>query len=107
MKTASKPSVLIAFGGNALNVKDDPKAALHQKEEFIVARRSMENLVDLYEEGYDKIIITHGNGPQVGRILLQQELTSYEFPRSVSLEVCVADSQGRMGYILQHVFDNI
>jgi len=107
MKSNTKPSVLIAFGGNALNVKDDAKAALHQKEEFIVARRSMENLVDLYEEGYDKIIITHGNGPQVGRIFLQQELTSYEFPRAVSLEVCVADSQGRMGYILQHVFDNI
>ncbi len=107
MKTSSKPSVLIACCGNAINVKDDTKAALHQKEEFNVARRIMENLVDLYEEGYDKIIITHGNGPQVGKIFLQQELTSFEFPRAVSLEVCVADSQGRMGYILQHVFDNI
>lgn len=102
---AEKPSILIAFGGNALNVKSHEN--VHQKEEFIVARRSMENVVDLFEEGYRKIIITHGNGPQVGRIYLQQELTKDEFPRQVTLDVCVADSQGRIGYILQNVFDNI
>ncbi|MCK5071814.1 MAG: carbamate kinase [Bacteriovoracaceae bacterium] len=102
---SNKPSILIAFGGNALNVKSLKK--VHQKEEFIVARRSMENVVDLLEMGYSKIILTHGNGPQVGRIFLQQELTKDEFPRQLTLDVCVADSQGRIGYILQNCFDNI
>lgn len=105
MNETSKPSILIAFGGNALNVKNHEN--VHQKEEFIVARRSMENVVDLLEDGYKKIIITHGNGPQVGRIFLQQELTKKNFTRQITLDVCVADSQGRIGYILQNVFDNI
>ena len=106
MKPSSgKPSLLIAFGGNALNVPGDHKPA--QKEEFIVARRSMEQLVPILNEGYETIILTHGNGPQVGQIFLQQELTAHEFSRQVTLDVCVADSQGRIGYILQNVFDNV
>ena len=102
---AQRPSLLIAFGGNALNVPDKPHP--HQNEEFIIARRSMSEVVSLIEKGYDKIIITHGNGPQVGQIFMQQELTRHEFPRQITLDVCVADSQGRIGYILQNVFDNI
>lgn len=100
-----KPSLLISFGGNALNVPDQSHA--HQKEEFDIARKSMSGVVDLIERGYDKIILTHGNGPQVGQIFLQQELTKHAFPRQVTLDVCVADSQGRIGYILQNVFDNV
>ena len=67
----------------------------------------MEQLVPLLNAGYETIILTHGNGPQVGQIFLQQELTAHEFPRQVTLDVCVADSQGRIGYILQNVFDNV
>lgn len=105
MKNKQKPGILIAFGGNALNVPDTQHP--HQNEEFIVARRSMKEVVSLIEKGYEKIIITHGNGPQVGQIFLQQELTKDEFPRQITLDVCVADSQGRIGYILQNVFDNL
>ncbi|MFC2074949.1 carbamate kinase [Bdellovibrionota bacterium] len=105
MKKNNKPSILIAFGGNALAVKGHEH--VHQKEEFIVARKSMENVVDIFQQGYNKIVITHGNGPQVGRIFRQQELTTGEFPRQLTLDVCVADSQGRIGYILQNTFDNI
>jgi carbamate kinase len=100
-----KPSLLISFGGNALNVPDQNHA--HQKEEFSIARKSMNGVADLIEKGYNKIILTHGNGPQVGQIFLQQELTKYEFPRQITLDICVADSQGRIGYILQNVFDNV
>ncbi len=105
MASASKPSVLIALGGNALNVPQ--MAAPHQKEEFVIARKSMQTVAALIKNGYEKIILTHGNGPQVGQIFLQQELTKNEFPRQVTLDVCVADSQGRIGYILQNVFDNV
>ena len=101
----AKPSLLISLGGNALNVSDPLHA--HQKEEFEIARKSMGNIVDLMEQGYKNMILTHGNGPQVGQIFLQQELTKNEFPRQVTLDICVADSQGRIGYILQNVFDNV
>ena len=96
---------MIAFGGNALNVPGDHTPV--QKEEFIVARRSMEQLAPLLQQGYETLILTHGNGPQVGQIFLKQELTAHEFPRQITLDVCVADSQGRIGYILQNVFDNV
>ncbi|MBT3183842.1 MAG: carbamate kinase [Nitrospina sp.] len=99
-----KPSLLISFGGNALNVPDQAHA--HQNEEFVIAKKSMEQVVELLKAGYQKMVLTHGNGPQVGQIFLQQELTKDEFPRQVTLDVCVADSQGRIGYILQNVFDN-
>jgi carbamate kinase len=101
----NNPSLLISFGGNALNVSDPLHA--HQKQEFEIARKSMSGVIDLLEKGYCKIILTHGNGPQVGQIFLQQELTRHEFPRQITLDICVADSQGRIGYILQNVFDNI
>ena len=100
-----KPSLLISFGGNALNVSDQIHA--HQNEEFIIAQKSMMQVGELLKAGYQKMVLTHGNGPQVGQIFLQQELTKDEFPRQVSLDVCVADSQGRIGYILQNVFDNV
>jgi carbamate kinase len=100
-----KPGLLISFGGNALTPADTIHP--HQREEFDIAHKSMSAVVDLVQKGFDKIILTHGNGPQVGQIFLQQELTKNEFPRQVTLDVCVADSQGRIGYILQNVFDNI
>lgn len=103
--TNIKPSLLIAFGGNALNVPGELQQ--HQKDEFEVAKKSLAKIASLLQKGYKKIILTHGNGPQVGRIFLQQELTKNEFPRQVTLDVCVADSQGRIGYIMQNVFDNI
>ena len=103
-KQNNKPSLLISFGGNALNVPDQAHA--HQNEEFIIAQKSMKQVVELLKAGYQKMVLTHGNGPQVGQIFLQQELTKNEFPRQVTLDVCVADSQGRIGYILQNVFDN-
>jgi len=104
-ETHPKPGILIALGGNALNVPEIKHP--HQNEEFIIARRSMKEVVSLIEKGYEKIILTHGNGPQVGQIFMQQELTKDEFPRQITLDVCVADSQGRIGYILQNVFDNV
>ncbi|MBI4389261.1 MAG: carbamate kinase [Nitrospinae bacterium] len=100
----AKPSLLIAFGGNALQT---PESSNRQRDEFFAARRSMRAVAELIQNGYEKIVLTHGNGPQVGRIFLQQELTKNEFPRQVTLDVCVADSQGRIGYILQNVFDSV
>ena len=88
-----------------MNVPKSPHP--HQKEEFKIARKSLEGVVTLLERGYTRIALCHGNGPQVGQIFMQQEMTRREFPRQVTLDVCVADSQGRIGYILQNVLDNL
>ena len=61
-KENSKPSVLIALGGNALSPPENQAA--EPMDEFQIARRSMENIVSLMQMGYEKIIITHGNAPQ-------------------------------------------
>lgn len=105
MPHPDKPGLLISLGGNALNVADAPPS--HQKEEFVVARKSLEGVITLLKSGYETIALCHGNGPQVGQIFLQQELTRHDFPRQITLDVCVADSQGRIGYILQNVLDNL
>jgi carbamate kinase len=104
MKQA-KESILVALGGNALHV-DESGSNLSPQEEFIVAHKGLKNIIDLIEKGHDRLVITHGNGPQVGRIFLQQELTKKDFPRQTTLDVCVADTQGRIGYTLQNVFNN-
>lgn len=101
----SRPSVLIALGGNALSPPE--KQGAPPQDEFQIARKSMENIVSLIQMGYEKIIITHGNAPQVGKIFLQQELTQDQFPDRTTLDECVADTEGGIGYILQNVFDNI
>lgn len=103
-KVPPQSSLLISLGGNALNVPESPHP--HQKEEFEIARKSLEGVVTLLQRGYTRMALCHGNGPQVGQIFMQQELTRREFPRQVTLDVCVADSQGRIGYILQNVLDN-
>ena len=64
----------------------------------------MKQLVDLVEAGYD-IVLTHGNGPQVGNLLLRVEATAPEIVR-LPLGICDADTQGGIGYMLQQVFQN-
>ena len=105
MASSEKPGLLISFGGNALNVAEAPPS--HQKEEFAVARKSLQGVIALLKAGYGTLALCHGNGPQVGQIFLQQELTRHDFPRQITLDVCVADSQGRIGYILQNTLDNL
>lgn len=63
------------------------------------------DLAALFEEGYE-VAITHGNGPQVGNILLRIELSAHQvYP--LPLDVCVADTQGGMGYMIQQQLANV
>lgn len=88
--------ITIALGGNALQIKGSATAA----EQKSVARETAKKLVDLVQQGHD-LIIGHGNGPQVGAILLHEEaLNSAEAP-SMPLETDGAMSQGEIGYWLQ------
>ena len=88
--------IVIALGGNALQDVDSSATAEAQLK---IIEKTTKYLVDIIEEGYN-IIITHGNGPQVGRIVIQNELADMITP-SMPFDVCGAMSQGMIGYHLQ------
>jgi carbamate kinase len=88
--------VLIALGGNAILRRGERGTA---EEQMANVRVTAKHLVKLLEEG-DRIAITHGNGPQVGDILLKNELAKATLP-PMPLDVCGAESQGMIGYMLQ------
>jgi len=87
----------IALGGNALLDPDDEPSHAAQAANI---RNTAERLAGLIEEGHE-LVIVHGNGPQAGSILLQQEETPPEMP----LDVVVAETQGQIGYMLQRALD--
>ena len=93
----SRPvKVVVALGGNALEDKGLPPTAESQLK---VARRTAEYLAQLSSAGYE-LAIVHGNGPQVGRILLASE-TAAEVTPAMPFDVCGAMSQGYIGYHIQ------
>lgn len=97
-----KGGIVIALGGNAIS-KPGMRGTI--QEQFYSTLESMEHVADLVVNGYDRIIITHGNGPQVGAAILRSELASktvYPLP----LDICDADTQGGMGYMIQQVLGN-
>jgi carbamate kinase len=91
--------VLIALGGNAILQHRERGTA---EEQFENVRQSCRQLVRLLREGH-RIVITHGNGPQVGDILLKNELAKGTLP-VMPLDVCGAESQGMIGYMMQQAF---
>lgn len=87
--------VVVAFGGNALISADEH--GTHQQQ-LAKAQRAGEIVADLVLEGY-RVLVVHGNGPQVGRELIRSESALIRLP-PVPLDVCVAATQGQMGYLL-------
>ena len=88
--------IVIALGGNALQEAGKPATAEAQLE---VVEKTSEYIADIIGEGY-KVIIAHGNGPQVGRIVLQNEYATPVSP-AMPFDVCGAMSQGYIGYHIQ------
>jgi carbamate kinase len=99
-----KKLAVVAFGGNAL-LRGDQKGTISEQE--LNARETCLNLIPLVKNDYN-IVITHGNGPQVGNILLQNNAgaTVYGLPE-MPLDICGAYSQGFIGYIIEQQFRNI
>jgi carbamate kinase len=95
---------VIAFGGNAILRENEP-GTIEQQEKN--ATETLENLVHLINDGYE-LVITHGNGPQVGNILLRNDAGSqlYNIP-AMPLDICVADSQGGIGYMIERMMRNV
>jgi len=96
-----RKKAVIALGGNAL-IKKDQEGTIY--EQFANTREIMKHIVKIVQEGWD-VVITHGNGPQVGAILLQNELARDITP-PMPLGICVAESEGLIGYMLQQCLSN-
>lgn len=91
--------IVVALGGNAI-LTDDPTALGQQK----VLRETAEKLVALVKQGHE-LVISHGNGPQVGNLLNQQMAADSEQNPSLPLDTCVAMTQGSIGYWLQNAMN--
>jgi len=92
---------LIAFGGNALLPENERGL---QEEQMRNAQRAAKLMVHIVGKGYD-LIIVHGNGPQVGNLLIQMEEAVTKIP-PFSLDVCDAMTEGSMGFILEKAITN-
>ena len=99
-KTQEKVAV-VAVGGNSL-VQDEKHQSVH--DQYVAACHTMVHIADMVEQGF-KVIITHGNGPQVGFILLRSDLARTQI-HPVPLDSCVADTQGAIGYNFQMALGN-
>jgi len=88
--------IIIALGGNALEKKSLPPTA---ESQLTVTRETVTYIADVIEQGHE-VIIAHGNGPQVGRIVLASEGAA-ELTPAMPFDVCGAMSQGYIGYQMQ------
>ena len=96
-----KKTIMIALGGNSLSPKGSSGTV---GEQFSFTRKTMEHLSEFILKDYN-ICITHGNGPQVGNELLRMDLTNNVIP-PLPLGICVANTQGQIGYMVQQTLQN-
>lgn len=92
--------LVVALGGNAI-LTDDASARAQQK----ALADTSEHLISLIKQGYE-VVISHGNGPQVGNLLLQQQSADSESNPAMPLSTCVAMTQGSIGYWMQSALQN-
>jgi carbamate kinase len=95
---------VVALGGNALQ-RDFQKGTIEEQEKN--AFDTLENLIFLLNDGYE-LVITHGNGPQVGDMLLKNDAgeAAYTIPQ-MPLDICVAGTQGEIGYMIERILHNV
>lgn len=94
-------TALVAIGGNSLITDKNSPDIPHQWD---AVRETCRHLADMVEDGW-RLIVTHGNGPQVGYILRRNELAAHEV-HMTPLDLIVADTQGSIGYMLQQALSN-
>ncbi len=100
----SKKMAVVAMGGNAL-LREAQLGTIEEQEQNTMD--TLENLIFLIREGYE-LVLSHGNGPQVGNILLRNDAgeSMYGIP-PMPLDICVADSQGGIGFMIERMLRNI
>jgi len=96
-----RTTIVVALGGNAI-LKPGEKGTAEQQMNNV--RSTCRNIVQLLKRGY-RVVITHGNGPQVGNILIQN-LSARDIVPAMPLDVCGAESQGLIGYMIQQAMHN-
>lgn len=94
----TRETVVVALGGNAL-IRADQTGTI--AEQFANLKGPLRQLARLAE--HYRLVVTHGNGPQVGNLLLQQECCAAVPP--LPLEILVAQTQGQIGYMIESVLD--
>jgi len=97
----NKGLAVVAVGGNAL-IKDKDHQTV--QDQYACSVETMGHITSMIEMGWD-VIVTHGNGPQVGFILRRSELSSNEL-HEIPLDYCGADTQGAIGYMFQQSLHN-
>lgn len=99
-----RKTAVVALGGNAL-LRGNEIGTIQQQEKNTYD--TCINLIKLLKQDYN-LVITHGNGPQVGNIMLRNEAgyNTYKIPK-MPLDICVADSQGGIGYMIERQMKNI
>ena len=95
---------VVALGGNAL-LRDNQVGTIEEQEANATA--TLKQMLFLIEDGYD-LVITHGNGPQVGNLLMQNDAGEelHGIPQ-MPLDICVAETQGEIGYMIERMLRNI
>ncbi|WP_277186452.1 carbamate kinase [Caballeronia sp. BR00000012568055] len=101
MTTHKKPLAVVAVGGNAL-IRDEQHLSIPHQYEAVI--ESAHNIAEMIEAGWN-VVLTHGNGPQVGFILRRSEIAAQEVA-PVPLDYAVGDTQGAIGYMFQKALSN-
>lgn len=100
----AKKLAVVALGGNAL-LRDNQAGTIEEQEKNTTD--TLENLIFLIRQGYD-LVITHGNGPQVGNILMRNDAGEQLYGiAQMPIDICVADSQGGIGYMIERMMRNV
>lgn len=97
----SEKLAVVAVGGNAL-IQQKEKESL--PDQYAAVCLTMPHVVDMVQNGW-RVIVTHGNGPQVGFILRRSELSAHEL-HSIPLDYCGSNTQGSIGYMFQTALRN-
>jgi carbamate kinase len=96
-----KKTAVVALGGNAITQKEQEDTIENQ---FRNTTQSLSGVVELIKDGFN-LAITHGNGPQVGNVIYRVELARGKAPY-LPIYICVADTEGGMGYMLEQCLRN-
>jgi carbamate kinase len=97
----NKGVAVVAVGGNSLIKNNNRKSV---QDQYDAGAESMHHIADMIYQGWN-VVVTHGNGPQVGFILRRSEISAHEL-HEIPLDYCGADSQGAIGYMFARALTN-
>src|SRR2546422_8227143 len=103
-ESLGKKKVVVAVGGNAI-LENGQLGSFEEQSSNILRTASKLASIIQNADGYEIVAITHGNGPQVGLIALQQDIASHKVPQ-LPMHALIAMTQGQIGYMLQQAMQN-